>query len=59
MLDTELVLVREAEIQIDVALRVDDSRYTGGLVSDDVGGVREALQVELLENQMSTPVTAS
>jgi hypothetical protein len=34
---------------IDVALRVDDRRNTTLLVGNDVGGVREAVQVELLE----------
>ena len=41
---------RVGEVPVDVALRIDDHGPPGGLVAHEVGGVREALQVVLLED---------
>ena len=38
------------DVLLDVALRVDDRGDAGGLVGDQVRGVREAAQVVLLED---------
>jgi hypothetical protein len=42
------------EIPRDVALRVDDDRPSGGLVTDQVGGVRQAAEEVLLEDHGDT-----
>jgi hypothetical protein len=51
MVDPEVAIARTLQILIDVPLRIDDRRDAAGLVRDEIRGVREALQVELLENQ--------
>ena len=47
VLDAEIFLGREVEVEVDVALRVDN----GGdaFAGDDVGGVGEAAEEELLD----------
>ena len=59
--DPQVVLAGEGQVLLDVALRIDDDRHAGGLVADDVGGVRETVQVELLEDHrcVSEPVNAA
>jgi len=51
--NAQVVLRCECQILIDVTLRVDNGRDTTLLVGNDVGGVREAVQVELLENHVT------
>ena len=48
-LDGEASGLGIGEVLGDVALWVDDDRPAGGLVTDEVGGVGEALEVVLLE----------
>ena len=38
------------EVLIDVALRIDDRGDAGLLVADQVGRVRQALEIELLQD---------
>jgi hypothetical protein len=49
----EVVIRREGQILIDVTLRIDDSRVAALLVRDDVGCVRQTVQVKLLEDHLS------
>jgi len=51
--DTKVVIGRERQILIDVALRIDDSRGTALLISNDVRGVCETVEIKLLEEHMS------
>ena len=53
VLDFETMLSGEREVLIHVTLRVDDSGRVGLLVADQIRGVREAIQVKLLENHRS------
>ena len=46
--DAQPVFGRETDIAVDIALRVDDGGDSGLFVTDDVGGVRQAIEVELL-----------
>ena len=48
--DAQAVLRREREVLLDVALRVDDRRSLRLLVADQIGRVREAIQIELFED---------
>jgi hypothetical protein len=48
--DPQTVLVGEGEVSIDVALGIDDRRRSRLLVADEVGRVREAIQIELVED---------
>ena len=52
--DPQPVLLGEGQVLLDVALRIDDRGDPGLLVADDVGGVRQTIQVELLENQLGS-----
>ena len=47
-LETELAGV--VEILLDIALRVDDDGGVGGFVAEEVGGMREAAEIVLLED---------
>ena len=51
--DSKVVIRRERQILIDVALRIDDSRGTALLISNDVRGVCETVEIKLLEEHMS------
>ena len=48
--DPQAVLGGEREVLIDVALRIDDRRRVRLLVADQIRRVREAIQIELLED---------
>ena len=47
--DGESVMGGGVEVLLDVALGVDDDGGGGGLVGDEVGGVRQAAEVVLME----------
>ncbi len=47
VLDAEIFLAGEVEVEVDVALRIDDSG--DAFARDDVGGVGEAAEEELLD----------
>ena len=51
----ETVRVGEREILIDVALRIDDRRSARQLVANQIGRVREAIQIELTEDHGPRP----
>ena len=53
VLDPQAMLGGEREVLIDVTLRVDDGRRARLLVADQIRGVREAIQIELLEDHRS------
>jgi hypothetical protein len=42
----------------DVTLRIDDGRDAGVLVRDQIGGVREAAEVILLQEHHRTPLVS-
>ena len=46
----QVVLRGKRQILIDVTLRIDDGCRAALLVGNDVGGMRETVQIELLEN---------
>src|SRR6185503_15655606 len=46
--NSEVVIRRERQILIDVALRIDDDGGAALLVGNDVGGMRETVQIKLL-----------
>jgi hypothetical protein len=48
--DPQIVLGGERQVLIDVALRVDDGRDMRLFVADQIRRVREAIQVELLQD---------
>lgn len=48
--DPEAVHPGGLEVDLDVTSGIEDERLAGPLVADEVGGVTEALQVELLED---------
>src|SRR5262249_4043982 len=48
--DGELVLVREREITIDVALWIDDRGGSRRFIADEVRRVRQTIEVKLLED---------
>ena len=54
VLDSQTVLGGEREVLIHVTLRVDDGGRVRLLVADQVRGVREAIQIKLLQNHRST-----
>src|SRR5665213_698189 len=54
VLDLDRVLGGEGDVLVDVALRVNDGCRACLLVSYDIGSVRQARQVELLEDH-ATP----
>ncbi len=46
------------EVLGDVALRVDNNGGLGGLVAEEVGGVREAAEIVLLEDHVGASIIA-
>ena len=52
VLDLEFILGGEGDVLIDVALRIDDRGNAGLFVTDEVGGVGEAAEVELFEDHV-------
>ena len=48
--DPQAVLLGEGQVLVDVALRVDDRGRPGRLVADEIRRVRQAVQIELLED---------
>ncbi len=56
MRDPQLVLAREGEILLDIALRVHHDRLVGVFVAHEVRGVREAIEVELFEDHGIAPL---
>ena len=57
--DPQVVLGREGEILIDVALRIDDGCGVRAGVADEVRGVRQAIQIELLQDHRVSSLTES
>lgn len=55
VLDLEAVFGSEVEIALDVALGIDDNCDAGGFVANQIGGVGETVQVELIKNQGRSP----
>ena len=53
-LDSQTMLLCICEIGGDVALRINDDGASGVLVGDEVGRVRQAAQVVLLDDQLPT-----
>ena len=53
--DRETMLPGEGDVTIDVALGVDDRGDLGFFVGDQVGGMGEAPEIELLEDQRTIP----
>ena len=53
VLDGEGVFGGEGEVLIDVALRIDNGGGAGCLVANEVGSVRQARQIELLEDHFA------
>ena len=51
----ETVRVGERQILIDVALRIDDRRSARQFVANQIGRVREAIQIELMEDHGARP----
>jgi len=49
VLDLEVVFAGEGKVTVDVALGIDDGGDAGGFVGDEVGGVGETVEIELLE----------
>ena len=45
----------KSDVQVSVALRIDDSGRACRLISDQVRGVRQARQIELFENHFRSP----
>ena len=54
VLDSKRVIGRERKILIDVALRIDDGGGVRLLVADQIRRVRQAGEIELLEDQENT-----
>jgi hypothetical protein len=48
--DAKVMIRREREVLIDVALWIDDSGRAAGFIRHDVGRVRQAVEIELFEN---------
>ncbi len=58
VLDLELVLGGKGNVLVGVALRVNNGRRACRFVSNHVGSVRQARQVELLEDHFRPPLYA-
>ncbi len=54
VLDLQPVLGRKLEIPFDVALRIDDGGCARFLVANKIRGMRQAIQIELLEDHACT-----
>jgi hypothetical protein len=50
--DAEVVLGRERQILVDITLRVDDDGNAGVFVGNNIGRVREAVQIELFQDHV-------
>jgi hypothetical protein len=55
MFDFEGVLGGKGNVLVRVALRVNDGGRACHLVSNQVGGVRQAWQIELFEDHLGSP----
>jgi hypothetical protein len=55
VLDSQTMLGGEREVLIHVTLRVDNSGRVRLLVADEIRGVREAIQIKLLQDHWSAP----
>src|SRR5690349_16892415 len=55
MLDLQMVFRRALEISFDVALRVNNSGRPCLLVCDEIRSMRQARQIELLEDHAAPP----
>jgi hypothetical protein len=55
MLDRESVFGSEGNVLIRVALWVNDGSRACSFVSNNVGGVRQARQIELFEDHAAAP----
>ena len=51
--DRQAVLGGERQVLLDVALRIDDRRGVRLLVADEIRRVRQAIQVELVQDHAS------
>jgi hypothetical protein len=51
--DLQLILSGELQISLDVPLRIDDGSCARLFVTNKVGSVREAIEIELLEDHAS------
>jgi len=51
--NAEVMIRRERQILIDVTLRIDHGSGAALFVGNDVGRVRETVQIELLEDHLS------
>jgi hypothetical protein len=51
--DLQLILSGELQISLDVSLRIDDGSCARLLVTDKIGRVGEAIEIELLEDHAS------
>ena len=51
--DAKVVIRRKRQILVDVTLRVDHSGCSAFFVGNDVGGMREAVQIKLFEEHHS------
>jgi hypothetical protein len=50
VLDAKLMLGGERQVLFDVALGIDNAGCAGLLVADDVGRVRQTIQIKLMED---------
>src|SRR5437868_715408 len=57
--NVEAVLGSERKVLINVTLRVDDNRGVRALVANEIGGVRQTTQVELLQDHACPPLRPS
>lgn len=55
MFDLKAVFFSEGEVAIDVALGIDDGGDACGIVGDEVRGVSEAVEIELVEDHGGPP----
>jgi len=53
MLDLKFIFGCKFQIALDVTLGIDDGGCAGLLVTDQVRSVREAIEIELLEDHVS------
>jgi hypothetical protein len=55
VLDLQMVFGSEGEILIGIALRINDGCRARLFVSDEIGGVSQARQIELFQNHAAPP----
>src|ERR1700728_673531 len=53
VLDLNFLFGRKFQIPLDVTLGINDGSRAGLLITDQIGSVREAVEVKLLENHVS------